>query len=56
MIWRKKMLIFKLIKLLDYIRSNWTYLPKGLQYDLVEQLEDYKEMIVISKYERSRNG
>ena len=50
------MLIFKLIKLFDFIRSNWSYLPKTLQADLVEQLDDSREMIVISKYERSRNG
>ena len=50
------MLSFKLLKLLDYIRTNWIFLPKGLQVDLVEQLEDYKEMIIISKYERNNNG
>ena len=50
------MLSLKLLKLLEFIRSNWIHLPKGLQMDLVEQLEDYKEMIVISKYERNLNG
>ena len=47
------MLIFKLIKLFDFIRSNWTYLPKGLQTELVDHLDDYREIILISKYERS---
>ena len=50
------MLSFRLSKLLDYIRTNWIHLPRGLQLDLVEQLEDYKEMIIISKYERNKNG
>lgn len=48
------MFCFKLFKLLDFIRSNWIYLPKGLQLDLVEQLDDYKEMILISKFERRK--
>lgn len=49
------MFSFRIFKLLDFIRSNWVYLPKGFQIDLVEQLEDYKEMIIISKYERRNN-
>lgn len=50
------MLSFKLLKLLDFIRSNWIYLPRGLQMDLVDSLDDFREMIVISKYERRKNG